>query len=81
MRKWGFALILFGLFVGASLPASAITCKSYRACSQAVVNWCTGRHPRADGDRDGIPCENVCKSVRQVRQIRKELGLSCPPAR
>lgn len=79
---------IFILFVAATLisgaaalPASAITCKSYSACQQAVVNWCEGRHPRADGDGDGIPCENVCSSVRQVNAIRESLGLNCPPAR
>lgn len=63
------------------LPASAITCKSYSRCEQAVVNWCEGRHPRADGDNDGIPCENVCSSVREVNAIRASLGLNCPAVR
>ncbi|MEN0001078.1 MAG: excalibur calcium-binding domain-containing protein, partial [Pseudomonadota bacterium] len=42
--------------------AEAATCKQYSSCEQAVRNWCAGNHPRADGDNDGIPCENVCPS-------------------
>lgn len=75
-----FAMSTFAI-LSTSLPASAITCKSYSRCEQAVVNWCEGRHPRADGDNDGIPCENVCSSVREVNAIRASLGLDCPAAR
>lgn len=54
--------------------AAAKTCKDYRTCREAVVAWCKGEHPRADGDKDGIPCENVCKSLDEVNKIRKEIG-------
>jgi len=60
--------------VTASLEGAAFaaTCKDYSNCRQAVIAWCAGEHPRADGD--GIPCENVCKSKAQVDKIMKEIG-------
>lgn len=54
--------------------AHAVTCKSYSNCEQAVRNWCAGNHSRADGDGDGIPCENVCRSLRTVNAIRAQIG-------
>ena len=65
--------IVAGLVLLTALPAIAATCKSYSNCRQAVIEWCAG-HPRADGDGDGIPCENVCSSLQQVNQIRAEIG-------
>ncbi len=35
--------------------------------------WCNG-YRRADGDNDGIPCENVCPNKMIVDQIRREIG-------
>jgi hypothetical protein len=35
--------------------------------------WCGG-YDRADGDDDGVPCENVCGSVSQVDAIRGAIG-------
>ena len=64
---------------GVELPSLVIpvaTCKSYRSCNAAVRAWCAGQHNRADGDGDGIPCENVCKSRRQVVAIMKSIGCS-----
>ena len=55
-------------------PTLAATCKSYSSCGQAVKNWCEGRHNGADRDKDGIPCENVCKSKRVVDEIRRQIG-------
>ncbi len=63
-----------GLVLLTALPAIAVTCKSFSDCRQAVIAWCSGQHPRADGDGDGIPCENVCHSLQQVNQIRAEIG-------
>lgn len=75
-----YIIATLGLVVGTAMlapaPAEAQTCKSYRSCEEAVKNWCEGRHPRADGDKDGIPCENVCRSKSQVDRIRN--GRSCP---
>ena len=52
---------------------SATSCKSARTCRDAVILWCNG-YNRADGDGDGIPCENVCRSLAQVEPIKKEIG-------
>ncbi|RLQ88300.1 excalibur calcium-binding domain-containing protein [Notoacmeibacter ruber] len=54
--------------------AFAARCADYSNCREAVIAWCAGMHPRADGDNDGIPCENVCKSRVQVVAIMAEIG-------
>ncbi|WP_199270498.1 excalibur calcium-binding domain-containing protein [Stappia indica] len=50
-----------------------LTCKQMPDCRSAVILWCSG-YGRADGDGDGIPCENVCSSRRQVEAILREIG-------
>lgn len=53
--------------------AQARSCKAVSTCREAVTMWCGG-YRRADGDNDGIPCENVCSSLRQVEAIKQEIG-------
>lgn len=67
-----FALI-FVLTLSISVGAFAASCKNYETCEEAVIAWCTGEHPGADRDKDGIPCENVCKSKEQVERIKEEI--------
>ncbi|TFF22897.1 calcium-binding protein [Jiella endophytica] len=55
------------------LLAQRRTCKSVSSCEEAVWLWCGG-YTRADGDHDGIPCENVCHSKREVDAIRAQIG-------
>lgn len=50
-----------------------MSCKSARTCRDAVILWCGG-YSRADADDDGIPCENVCRTLAQVERIKKEIG-------
>ncbi len=58
----------------APLPAtSATSCKSARTCRDAVILWCGG-YSRADNDGDGVPCENVCRTRKQVDAIKKQVG-------
>lgn len=49
------------------------SCKQVSSCEEAVEMWCGG-YQRADGDGDGIPCENVCSSIEEVDQIRQQIG-------
>jgi hypothetical protein len=42
----------------------------------STVAWCAGDHPRADGDDDGIPCENLCSTRAEVVAIMAEIGCS-----
>lgn len=49
------------------------SCKAVSTCEEAVQIWCDG-YNRADGDDDGIPCENVCGSRSQVDEIRAAIG-------
>jgi len=55
------------------LMARGGSCKSVSTCEEAVELWCGG-YSRADGDGDGIPCENVCRSKSQVDAIKQRVG-------
>lgn len=48
-------------------------CKAVSTCREAVEMWCRG-YAGADRDKDGIPCENVCKSKAEVDRIKAEIG-------
>jgi hypothetical protein len=54
------------------LAQGSRTCRTVSSCREAVVLWCGG-YRRADADDDGIPCENVCRSLAQVEAIKKEI--------
>ncbi len=54
-------------------PVAARTCKQVSSCEEAVRLWCGG-YRRADGDGDGIPCENVCRTKEEVDRIRAAIG-------
>jgi hypothetical protein len=55
------------------VPAAGQSCKQVSSCEEAVALWCGG-YRRADADSDGIPCENVCRTVQQVDQIKRQIG-------
>jgi hypothetical protein len=55
------------------LLAQRRSCQTASTCEEAVQMWCGG-YSRADGDSDGIPCENVCRSLSQVEAIKKRIG-------
>lgn len=55
------------------LLAQRRSCKAASSCEDAVRMWCDG-YSGADRDRDGIPCENVCRSRAQVEQIKSKIG-------
>ncbi len=55
------------------IAAARKTCKMIYSCEEAVELWCGG-YRRADGDNDGIPCENVCSTRREVEEIRSRIG-------
>jgi hypothetical protein len=55
------------------LMAQRRSCKAASTCEEAVEMWCGG-YRRADGDGDGIPCENVCSSRSEVDAIKSTIG-------
>ncbi len=64
--------------IGAASPVQFLmaqrqSCKAATTCQEAVEMWCGG-YRRADGDNDGIPCENVCRSLSEVEAIKKKIG-------
>jgi len=70
------ALILFAPAIPPEMPLAILagmSCKQVSSCEEAVAIWCGG-YARADGDSDGIPCENVCHSVEQVEEIKSQQG-------
>ena len=78
---WARRAAALGACAVLAVPAGTVTaraqrCSDYTRCEQAVENWCEGRHGRADGDSDGIPCENVCKSKEEADRLRQ--GRTCP---
>lgn len=68
-------LAAFSMGAAANGPVleTRLTCKQMTTCEDAVILWCNG-YSRADGDSDGIPCENVCHSLREVNEIRQAIG-------
>lgn len=73
MRILALLVVITTVTVLLLQPANARSCKQARSCTEAVKMWCDG-YSRADGDNDGIPCENVCNSRKQVEAIQKEIG-------
>jgi opacity protein-like surface antigen len=55
------------------MVAQRRSCSAARTCEEAVEMWCGG-YSGADRDRDGIPCESVCRSKSQVDAIRQRIG-------
>ncbi len=57
-----------------ALPGTGIakSCKAYLSCADVVADYPDGKFGRKDGDNDGIPCENVCSSKKQVQKLLKE---------
>jgi hypothetical protein len=55
------------------LLAQRRSCQTASTCREAVEMWCGG-YRRADGDGDGIPCENVCRSKSEVDKIKDEIA-------
>jgi len=61
-------------FTQLNQETAPLTCKSHNTCADVVKKWCAGLHPRADGDNDGIPCEDICFSLKQVGRERAKIG-------
>ncbi|HGG61230.1 MAG TPA: excalibur calcium-binding domain-containing protein [Gammaproteobacteria bacterium] len=57
------------LLLTASPVGYAKSCKAYRSCAEVVADYPDGRFGRRDGDGDGVPCENVCRSREQVERL------------
>ncbi len=72
---YNFKLLLtLGLLL--ALPGIGIAkpCKAYQSCADVIADYPDGKFGRKDGDDDGIPCENVCSSKKQVQKLLKEVS-------
>lgn len=67
------AVLMAGTSAAEPVREARLTCKQMTSCEDAVMLWCNG-YSRADGDNDGIHCENVCHSLREVNEIRQAIG-------
>lgn len=76
IRPYARLPVLLLALVCSAESVAAASCKEYPTCREAVVAWCAGSHPRADGDNDGIPCENLCRSRAEVQAVMAEIGCS-----
>lgn len=55
------------------MVAQRRSCSAASTCQEAVEMWCSG-YSGADRDKDGIPCESVCRSKAQVDTIKSQIG-------
>lgn len=67
-------LIVVVLFFSLSDASAAKLCKEYRSCAEVISDFPNGNFGRKDRDKDGIPCENVCRSKQQVQQLLRNLS-------
>ena len=64
-------LFLFVFFLCLPEVSLAKSCKKYSSCAEVIADHPSGNFGRRDGDKDGIPCENVCRSTEQVKKLLK----------
>jgi hypothetical protein len=57
------ALLLIPVF------SNAKSCKKYKSCAEVILDYPSGSFGGKDRDKDGIPCENVCHSKKQVEDL------------
>ncbi|WP_335645693.1 excalibur calcium-binding domain-containing protein [Microvirga ossetica] len=55
------------------IVAQRRSCSAASTCQEAVEMWCGG-YSGADRDRDGIPCESVCRSKAQVDRTKQQIS-------
>lgn len=78
MRNYAFKLLhrkklLLFVILLLCLPevSAAKRCKEYRSCAEVISDFPSGNFGKKDRDKDGIPCENVCRSTKQVKALLK----------
>lgn len=65
-------ILIFILILTIPGISTAKSCKAYRSCAEVIADYPDGKFGRKDGDKDGIPCENVCRNRDQVRELLKK---------
>lgn len=75
MRKH-FLSLLLAVSVFTPELSEAKYCKYYRSCAEVIADYPDGKFGKRDGDNDGIPCENVCRSRQQVQDLLNDLARS-----
>lgn len=63
-------MFVFLLFYFSGISA-AKTCKKYQSCAEVIADYPSGNFGIRDRDKDGIPCENICSSKKQVEELLK----------
>ena len=62
-------LVTFITLLSFPVIADAKSCKKYSSCAEVINDYPSGNFGRKDRDKDGIPCENVCRSLQQVNEL------------
>lgn len=52
--------------------STAKSCQEYQSCAEVIADHPNGYFGLRDRDQDGIPCENVCRSKKQVDNLLDE---------
>ncbi len=75
MTKHFLSLLLAVLLLSPEVSAAKY-CKYYRSCAEVIADYPDGKFGKRDGDNDGIPCENVCRSRQQVQDLLNQMARS-----
>lgn len=75
MTKLLLLLLLTALLFTPEISAAKY-CKYYRSCAEVIADYPDGKFGKRDGDDDGIPCENVCRSRQQVEDLLNQIARS-----
>lgn len=71
-----FLLLLLTALLFTPEISEAKYCKYYRSCAEVIADYPDGKFGKRDGDDDGIPCENVCRSRKQVEDLLNQMARS-----
>lgn len=65
------ANMVFGVVAGLLLfvNVQAKTCQEYTSCEALIKDYPSGEFGTKDRNKDGVPCENVCSSVEEVKDL------------
>ena len=68
-----YKVILFMVLV---LNLDAKSCKKYHSCLEVIKDFPNGDFRSKDRDKDGIPCENICHSKKEVDRLLKYIKVN-----
>ena len=77
-KKTLLLIAILSIFI--SQVSIAKLCSVYQSCAEVISDHPDGIFGIRDRDKDGIPCENVCRSRKQVQELlNRESGMVVEP--